>query len=163
MLSPSRFTYSVFVCISILLYLTTYYTWCCIYVNLLSPWVTSCWQWAATLRGFRTSLSLITWYRWSPSVLGEWLLMCLCLITMIVHVVTERFIANSFQPFIYNVLSDGCCLHNPLTAFLRAVWFFLCVYRKNMHFFIAMSILFWGLFVHSSLKLLPIKFQSSIR
>ena len=161
MLSPSRFTYSVFVCTSIVLYLTTYYTWCCIYVNLLSPWVRSCWQWAATLRGFRTSLSLITWYRWSPSVLGEWLLICIYLITMIVHVVTD-----GSSPIVFNRLFTMSFLMFAaskirLRPFSEQVGSFFVSIWKNMHFFIAVSILFWGLFMSGIPRTFIIKIASN--
>ena len=54
---------------------------------------------------------------------------------------------NSSQPFIYYVLSDGCCLQNPFTAFLRASWFLRCVYWHIMHLFVSVSILSLGLFM----------------
>ena len=88
--------------------------------------------------------------------------MCICLITMIVHVVTERFIANSFQPFIYYVLSDNCCLQNPFTDLFRS-WLVssLSLSDKLCTFFMSVSILFGGLFMSGIPRTSMIKIASN--
>ena len=82
---------------------------------------------------------------------------------MIVHVVTDRFMASSFQPFIYYGMSFLMVVAPkiPLQPFSGLVRFLFVSIWKIMHFLKSVLILSWGLFMSGIPRTFIIKIASN--